>query len=176
MAKFETHLSLSSLDEMIKRYEDRKRDYPKIAMRIADRLADIMMDCDLQSGTYKVPTRLRESGNVAEAKIRNDKKTEEGYSIAQFQEYGTGVMGAKFPHVAEELQKIGWKYDKNKHGEAGWWYPTTEDDPNTTKKKTENGEWIAWTRGLPAGRYFYNALKRAEEMFTEIALEELQKE
>ena len=168
MAKFETHLSLSSLDEMIKRYKNRKKNYPKIATRIADRLANIMMDCDLQSGTYKEPIRL--DGNVAIASIKNDEPK------AQFQEYGTGVIGEKFPHVSEELQKMGWKYDINNHGEAGWWYPTTKDDKNTTKRKTENGEWIAWTKGLPAGRYFYNALKRAEEMLTEVALEELQRE
>ena len=83
MPKFETHLSLSSLDEMIKRYENRKKDYPKIAMRIADKLADIMMDCDLQSGTYKVPTRLE--GNTAVASIKNDKEK------AKFQEFGTGI-------------------------------------------------------------------------------------
>lgn len=168
MAKFETHLSLSSLDEMIKRYENKKKDYPKIAMRIADRLADIMMDCDLQSGTYKVPTRLE--GNTAVASIINDEEK------AQFQEYGTGVIGEQFPHVAEELQKIGWKYDVNGHGEAGWWYPTTDSDPNPYKWTDTDGQLRAWTKGLPAGRYFYNALKRAEEMFTEVALEELQRE
>lgn len=174
MAKFETHLSLSSLDEMIKRYENRKKDYPKIAMRIADRLAGIMMDCDLQSGTYKVPTRLE--GNIAVASIRNDKTNKDGQSIAMFEEFGTGVMGAKFPHVSEELQRMGWKYDVNGHGEKGWWYPTTDSDPNPYKWTDPDGQLRAWTKGLPAGRYFYNALKRAEEMFTEVALEELQRE
>lgn len=168
MAKFETRLSLASLDEMIKRLEIKKKSYPKVALRIADRLADIMMDCDLQSGTYKEPTRLEE--NTAIASIKNDEKK------AQFQEFGTGIIGSQFPHVAEELQRMGWKYDVNGHGEKGWWYPTTENDPNPHKWTDESGQLRAWTKGLPAGRYFYNALKRAEEMFSEVAIEELERE
>lgn len=168
MAKFETRLSLASLDEMIKRLETKKKSYPKVAIRIADRLADIMMDCDLQSGTYKVSAKLE--GNIAVAGIRNDEEK------AKFQEFGTGIIGSQFPHVAEELQKMGWKYDVNGHGEDGWWYPTTENDPNPYKWTDPDGQLRAWTKGLPAGRYFYDALKRAEEMFTEVAIEELQKE
>lgn len=168
MAKFQTNLSLLSLDTMIKRLENRKKDYPRKALRIADRLANIMMDCDLQSGTYKVPTRLE--GNTAIACIRNDKEW------AEFEEFGTGVIGEKFPHVSEELQKMGWKYDVNNHGEKGWWYPTTESDPNPYKWTDPEGILRAWTKGMPASRQFYDALKRAEEMFTEVALEELSKE
>lgn len=168
MAKFERRLSLSSLDKWIKELEVKEKNYSKVALRIADRLADIMMDCDLQSGTYKVSAKLE--GNVAIAGIKNDKTS------AQFQEFGTGVIGEKFPHVSEELEKMGWKYDVNNHGESGWWYPTTKDDPNPYKWTDSDGQLRAWTKGLPAGRYFYDALKRAEEMFTEVAIKELERE
>lgn len=168
MAKFERRLSLASLDKWIKELEIKEKNYPKVALRIVDRLADIMMDCDLQSGTYKVPAKLE--GNVAIAGIKNDELK------SQFQEFGTGVIGQQFPHVSEELEKIGWKYDVNNHGEKGWWYPTTKDDPNPYKWTDSDGQLRAWTKGLPAGRYFYDALKRAEEMFTEVAIEELERE
>lgn len=176
MAKFETHLSLSSLDEMIKKLENKKKDYPKIAKNIANRLANEMLE-DVKQATsphgrkpYKdtklVPFKLE--GNKAIAGIINT--TNKAY----FNEFGTGIVGSQNPHIAEELTKEGYKYDVNSHGEKGWWYPTTEDDPNPTKKEVENG-WIAWTKGLPAQKAFYEALKRAEERFSEVGKEELEK-
>ena len=80
MAKFETHLSLSSLDEMIKRYENRKKNYPKIAKNIVNRLANEMLE-DVKQATsphggkpYKdtelVPAILE--GNTATAGIKNN--------------------------------------------------------------------------------------------------------
>ena len=94
---------------------------------------------------------------------------------AYYNEFGTGIVGSQNPHITEELAKEGYKYDVNSHRESGWWYPTTEDDPNPTKKKVENG-WIAWTKGLPSQKAFYEALKKAEERFKEVGEEELQKE
>lgn len=176
MAKFETHLSLSSLDEMIKRYENRKKNYPKIAKNIANRLANEMLE-DVKQATsphggkpYKDTELVSATveGNTATAGIKNN--TNEAY----FNEFGTGIVGSQNPHIAEELAKEGYTYDKNNHGEAGWWYPTDEDDPNPTKKEVENG-WIAWTKGLPAQKAFYEALKKAEKRFKEVGQEELKK-
>lgn len=177
MAKFETHLSLSSLDEMIRRLENRKKDYPKIAINIANRLANEMLEDVKQTtsphgkkpyeDTELIPTKLE--GNVVTAGIKNNKDK------AYFNEFGTGIVGKQNRHIAEELAKEGYKYDVNNYGEAGWWYPTTENDPNPTKKEVNNG-WIAWTKGLPAQKAFYEALKKAEERFIEVGSEELQKE
>ena len=64
----------------------------------------------------------------------------------------------------------------NRHGERGWWYPTTEEDPNPYKWTDESGQLRAWTKGQVATRNFYNALKRAEELFSEVAIEELMRE
>ena len=64
----------------------------------------------------------------------------------------------------------------NGHGEKGWWYPTTENDPNPYKWTDESGTLRAWTKGLPAERSFYEALERAREMFPQIAEEELLRE
>ena len=111
MAKFETHLSLSSLDEMIKRYENRKKDYPKIATNIANRLANEMLE-DVKQATsphnkkpYKdtelIPATIE--GNIATAGIKNT--TDKAY----FNEFGTGIVGSQNPHIAEELAKEGYK-------------------------------------------------------------------
>ena len=177
MAKFETHLSLSNLDEMIKRYENRKKDYPKIATNIANRLANEMLE-DVKQATSPHGRKPYEDtklilatieGNIATAGIKNT--TDKAY----FNEFGAGIVGSQNPHITEELVKEGYKYDVNSHGEAGWWYPTTEDDQNPTKKEVDDG-WIAWTKGLPAQKAFYEALKKAEERFKEVGAEELQKE
>lgn len=177
MAKFETHLSLSSLDEMIKRYERRERNHPKIAKNIAKRLANEMLEDvkqatsphgrKLYQDTQLIPVKLE--GNIAIAGII-DKS-----DIDWLNEFGTGIVGSQHPHISEELAKEGYKYDVNSHGKAGWWYPTTEEDPNLTKKEVDDG-WIAWTKGLPAQKAFYEALKKAEERFKEVGEEELQRE
>ena len=84
MPKFTRRLSIASLDKWLKDLEQKKSSYTKVAVRIADRLADIMMDCDLQSETYKVPAKLK--GKVAQAGIKNDTPK------ATFQEFGTCVI------------------------------------------------------------------------------------
>ena len=152
---------------MIQRYETKKKNMPKVALRIVDRLADIMME-DVYPDTEKIPATTK--GKTAVAGIRN---TEEKWT---YHEYGTGIIGSQIPHTAEALAKAGWKYDVNGHGEKGWWYPTTENDPNPYKWTDESGTLRAWTKGLPAERAFYEALERARKMFPQIAEEELLKE
>lgn len=154
---------------MIERYEAKEKNIPKIALRIVDRLADVMME-DVYDDTKKIPATTQ--GYTAVSGIRND---EEKWT---YHEYGTGVIGSQIPHTAEALAKAGWKYDVNAHGEKGWWYPIKEDDDddNPHKWTDESGRLRAWTKGLPAERAFYDALERAREMFPEIAEEELLKE
>ncbi len=154
MPKFQRRLSIASLDEWINQLKIKEKSYPKVAVRIADRLADEMMKCDVYSGTIKVPAILE--GNVAKAGIRSTNETD------AFPEFGTGIVGSQNPHVAEALELAGWKYDVNEHGEKGWVYPT------------EDG--YRWTKGQPASKKFWNALQKANEMFPEIGKEELLKE
>lgn len=168
MAKFETRLSLLSLDEMIKRYENRKKDYPKMAMRIADRLADEMLDYVKEKKTehgaspYKdskrIPAKLE--GNIATAGMKDTTLK------AYYNEFGTGIRGSENPHPAEGMQ----------YRDGGWWYPTDSNDKNKTKRETENGELIAYTKGLPAQKGYYEALQKANELFPKIGAEELNRE
>ena len=125
-----------------------------MALRVADRLADEMMK-DVYPDTVKVSAKLE--GNSATAGIKN---TQEKWT---YHEYGTGIVGSQNPHVAEALASMGWKYDVNKHGEKGWFYPK------------EDGTF-GWTKGLPASKKFWQALQRAQEAFPEIAREELLRE
>lgn len=147
-------MSLASLEEWTKDLEKRKKQYSKIALRIADRLADEMMK-DVYPDTEKISAKLE--GNIAVAGIRNKEQK------WTYKEYGTGIVGSQNPHVAEALASIGWKYDVNEHGEKGWVYPKGDGT-------------FGWTKGQPASKKFWQALQKAEEMFPEIAREELLRE
>ena len=84
----------------------------------------------------------------------------DGFSIVvdneyfSFVEYGTGIVGLGFQHP--KAAEDGWEYDTNHHGDSGWWYPSSEDDPNPTKKLTENG-WWAWTAGQASRPFMYKS-------------------
>lgn len=165
-SKFETKLSLNSIEQSIKRLEVKKQNYPKIAMNIVNRLTEEILEI-VYPDSERIPAVI-EGNTVVGSVVNKEKKW-------LFHEYGTGVIGSQFPHVAEALAEIGWKYDVNQHGETGWWYPTTESDPNPYKWTDPEGTLRAWTKGLPAERAFYEALQRAEEMYPVIAYEELMK-
>lgn len=159
MAKFERRLSLASLDKWIKELEIKEKNYPKVALRIADRMADEMLkevsDKKAYKETYKMPSKLEK--NTAIAGIKNDELK------AYFNEFGTGIVGSQNQHISEELGKIGYKYDVNEHGEKGWVYPK------------EDGTF-GWTKGLPARKEFWNVLQKIADRFPEIGKEELERE
>lgn len=168
MAKFETRLSLASLDEMIKRLETKKKSYPKVALRIADRLADEMLDYVKEKKTEHGATPYKDSRKIP-AKLEGNTATagmEDTTLKAYYNEFGTGVRGSENPHPAEGIQ----------YKDGGWWYPTDDNDKNTTKRVTENGDIIAYTKGLPAQKGYYEALQKAQERFKEVGTEELERE
>lgn len=86
--------------------------------------------------------------------------SKDGFSIVvnneyfSFVEYGTGIVGLGLQHP--KASEIGWEYDTNQHGDSGWWYPSSEDDPNPTKKLTESG-WWAWTAGQASRPFMYKS-------------------
>lgn len=72
-------------------------------------------------------------------------------------EMGSGIVGSNNPHPNPNGPFKSWKYDVNEHGEKGWYYPTTTDDPNPYKYE-KNGQLYGWTKGLPSRHMFYDAL------------------
>lgn len=68
---------------------------------------------------------------------------------AVYIEFGTGIVGSSHPHPHP------WVYDVNGHGEKGWYYPTTENDPNP-HKHYYNGVLYAWTKGQRSRPFMYN--------------------
>lgn len=71
---------------------------------------------------------------------------------AMFIEFGTGIVGANSPHP--KPIRGNWIYDTGGHGERGWYYPTTESDPNPWKHYY-NGKLYGFTKGVQSRPYMY---------------------
>lgn len=77
-----------------------------------------------------------------------------------FNEFGTGIIGLNNSHP--EASAKGWRYDVNEHGEKGWYY------------LGDDGEYH-WTKGLPAGKMFFNTKQELEQIAKETMSIELNK-
>lgn len=92
-----------------------------------------------------------------------------GFSIyvnadyAVFVEFGTGINGSMSPHPNTSFALNGWEYANN-----SWWYPTTADDPNPTKKLGSSGDWVAKTSGVPSRPFMYNTWRWARGSYMNI--------
>lgn len=84
-----------------------------------------------------------------------------------FIEFGTGVVG-KNSGQNPLAQSVGWVYDQNEHGDAGWWYPVASQPPKGQPSWYNDGQWYAWTRGQEAKNIFYNALVRLQQEIPDI--------
>jgi len=152
-AKFETRLSVSSLEEYIKALELKKKQILEALPNIATRIAE-----EAGKDTYKsvkiIPAEMQ--GNKAIAYARSTDK------IDTYREFGTGIVGSQNPHVDDALAKSGWQYDVNEHGEKGWVYPKKDGT-------------FGWTKGQSAQKKFYIAAQRAREKAPKIAKQEFRK-
>ena len=100
----------------------------------------------------------------------------DGYAI--FVEFGTGIRGqtntptSRYPASKRgqhpRAEDYGWKYDTNKHGENGWWYPTDSSDPNPNITQNKLGEWFGWTKGQSSRPFMYDTWKWTSQRATQI--------
>lgn len=176
--KSKYHLSISDLDDLVKVLEEKQASYPTVVKNVAERVAEEMQN-EVLSGKYKskysgnpyanTKKEAIAEGNKAIAKITNNDEK------ALFYEMGTGVVGSNNPAVSEYVQKYGWIYDHHGHGNDGWWYPTTPDDPNPYKWTDPDGQLRAWTKGLEAMKGFFHASQLIAFTIKDITLDELKK-
>lgn len=164
--KRETRLTPNNIDKLLKEYQTKAEIYPKIFKEIMEILTEEMLQ-DVYPDTEIIP--ITQIGTRTISGIINNQ------AKWTYHEFGTGVIGSKFPHVSEVLQRAGWKYDVNQHGEQGWWYPTNESDLNPYKWTSPEGQLYGWTKGLVAERSFYEALEKAKERLPEVANEVFKK-
>ena len=146
-------LSLNSIEEYEEFLKKCKQQLPTIVENIVKRVSEVGLENNYKS-TELLP--IQNNGEVISGGIHTTEEKD------TYREFGTGIVGSNNPHVAEYLAEVGWKYDVNEHGEKGWIYPKKDGT-------------FAWTKGIPASKKFYEAMRRMEEQFPEIAKEELSK-
>lgn len=127
---------------------------------IRDRIVKKMVDTGVESARAKVGVESGALRSSIRGSITSDDKTCVGvisaYSDhAVYHEFGTGVVGKAHSHP--EATSVGWAYDVNKHGEAGWTYP-------------KDGGY-RHTKGQPARRYMYDTAKELEAKASDIIKE-----
>lgn len=81
--------------------------------------------------------------------------TTNGDSVLVWHEMGTGVIGKDSPHPDPSIMELGWEYDVNEHGDAGWIYPKGTNE-------------FGWTRGLRSSHFMYDTFSELKEKAPEI--------
>lgn len=161
-------INLSNLDIAIKAVEDYKKTLPKKVTEIIRRLVaegqNIAKSQVIDLGAFDTFQLANSINGMVYAKDnRGIIFTDCPY--AAYVEFGTGVVGKDNPHP-----KYPWVYDLNNHGKAGWFYPTDEADPNPNKHEY-NGQWYAWTKGMPSRPFMYLTSNELREKLQSIVRE-----
>lgn len=161
MKKIRVGLSASEFKkaaEEVKRY---KKEIIRKTRKLAERLAE--------EGVDIAKIKISEYPAVDTGELLNSMKAEAGDVIqagskwivftdcphAAYVEFGTGLSGEKDPHPDTSL--VGWRYDINEHGEAGWHY-------------YKNGEWH-WTKGMQSRPFMYETGRDLRMKVSRIAKE-----
>lgn len=142
-----------NLDNMTKGIKDIKKIERAITRGVELGIDELCNRLKSKMIEYLVLYGLGDSNLVNEIlvlKTKNGVVLTAGADYAMFVEYGTGIVGATNPHPHP------WAYDINGHGDNGWYYPTTDDDPNPNKH-VYNGQLYAWTKGMPSRPFMYKA-------------------
>lgn len=160
---------------------DRYDKYIKDVDKLCDGFMDALQDGidELQDRTYdKLVENINKYGLGESNLASNLQVTQlpEGLLIicdtdyAVYLEYGTGMTGSSNPHPHPSFGE--WVYNSELEG---WWYPTTESDPNSTKKRASDGSWIAFTRGHPSRPFLYDTWLWASRSAYNIIMKHLRK-
>lgn len=158
--KISMKLSVDSVDKAIRELRQYKKQITVNSDELSHRIA--------KEGAEKAAKKVRGMatyGNLNDIASSIDaRKKSNGHWVvatnnfkAPYVEFGTGVRGKNSPHPV--APQMGWTYMTGQFtyhdGKLGWWYPTTSDDPNTTLRQTENGDWIAFTSGMPSRPFMH---------------------
>lgn len=151
--EYKMNLSLNSIEGFEEILQKKKKNLPQIAENIVQIVSEIGLKDNYKS-VELLPIENNGDKIIGGIQTTDPKDT--------YREFGTGIVGSNNPHIADFLAEVGWKYDVNEHGEAGWIYPK------------EDGTF-GWTKGIPADKRFYEAIKRMEESLPDVARQELNK-
>lgn len=149
MPIYKADLSVSGLNELIKKVNEYAEKVKSSPNRIVDKLVavgELEIDKNIQDITDKDGNVL---ANVGSAVFDNNGIVYMQGDQAAYLEYGTGEMGETSPHPGAD--EVGWNYSSGKtirtmkNGKRMWRY-----------RVSGTGQW-RYTNGIPAGKVVLNA-------------------
>lgn len=153
MNRITVKLSAAGIEQALQEIEEYKARVQLYAKELVRQLAEQGAQIALVetagihiTGALQQGIHAESSGNIGYVKCSC------GHAV--YVEFGTGIEGERRPHPDTAI--LGWEYDVNGHGVLGWWYPSSEADPNPHKRRGSKGGWIAWTAGMPSRPFMYN--------------------
>lgn len=154
-------LSASGIDKAVHELREYKLNVERKAKELVQMLCD-----DGQQIAVIQAENIRMTGNLLSS-IKSHANGNAGIvacecGYAVFVEFGTGIVGNNNPHP--DLAILGWEYDVNGHGDLGWWYPTTAADKNKYKYRKKNGDYLAWTKGMPSRPFMFNTAQELKNL------------
>ena len=161
MPKIKATLSAKSLDKAIAEIEAYRRKVEKFPEKAVEKAVEMGVEQAKDLAMYML---AYDSGQLVDG-IIGETDGDKGRIVStafhtMFVEFGTGVRGKEEPHP--EYFAMGWKYDVNEHGEAGWFY------------KGDDGK-VHWTKGMPSRPFMHDTaqmMKEAIPWIAETVLEE----
>lgn len=160
--KIKSSLSASGIDQIIAQVSEYRKNLQAQKQQLVSNLVSAGVeyaksDCPVGSGTLYDSIVGIMDNTQSKGFIRVD------CPYAIYVEMGTGIKGARHPHPDKTVIGFGFSYDRNGHGDNGWWYPTTAKDPNPTKYTAKDGTMYAWTKGMPSRPFMYNAAQQLKD-------------
>lgn len=161
MKRIRVGLSVSEFKKAAEEVEKYKKEITRKTRKLAERLAE--------EGVELAKIKISEYPAIDTGELLNSMQAEAGDVIqygskwivftdcphAAYVEFGTGIVGERDPHPDTSL--VGWRYDINEHGEAGWHY-------------YKNGEWH-WTKGMQSRPFMYETGRDLRMKVSRIAKE-----
>lgn len=158
MPVIHVELSLDSIERAIEEVKAYQKKVKSLGNNVVKRLATDGAENAKELASFM---NAVDTGELV-GSISGKAKGNTGYVLANcehaaFVEFGTGVKGLRAQHPSPIS---GWEYDRNGHGDAGWYY-------------FKNGQ-KHWTKGVESRPYMYDTAQMMAQAVPEIVAEELQ--
>ena len=169
--------SLEQAKKLVQKYENSYKKGVNNSIRVATEKAyQRVIDNCIASGTYNnlsnytsaIQWEFDEKTNVGKVWVKSEGIGSPGLVII-LHEFGTGIRGT----ANDYAEAHGYTINESGKGAEGWWYPTTESDPNPYKWVDGDGQLRALTHGVPSYLMFYHAFEDTKEEFKDIVNIEL---
>lgn len=160
MPKITFSLNTASLDNAIEQLNAYQKKVETLGEKTTEKLTEMGERTAIEYALYMdaYDTGWLVSSIISETKGTNGRVLATAPHAA-FVEFGTGIVGRDEPHPEAFVQ--GWVYDKNQHGEYGWYYLAKDGH-------------VYHTTGMPSRPFMYYTSRDLRDEAPQVAREILQ--